>query len=130
MPGRTAQAGGHAATRALSRAQVTKIVENFQALNPYDHNTIPDSILKIEDVNFARVKPGSEKVARTRPLQLYAYAISRTQALRAVQRRRRPPRHPRLQRTRTRLSPQPDRPRRQPARQLDLRPVGLHLNQA
>ena len=66
---------GWNAIQALSRQQVNRIVDRFEALNPYDRNVI-SGILKIEDVNYARLKPGSEQVDRTKPLQLYAYAIS------------------------------------------------------
>ena len=37
---------------ALSWAQVRRIVERFRALNPYDGEKVPGSILKIEDVNY------------------------------------------------------------------------------
>ena len=74
--GRHTKPDGREAIQALSRTQVAAIVERFQALKPYDPNVIPESILKIEDVNFARVEPGSDKVDRDYPLQLCAYAIS------------------------------------------------------
>jgi hypothetical protein len=38
--------------RALTWAQVREIAERFEALNPYDRNIAPGSILKIEDDNF------------------------------------------------------------------------------
>jgi len=43
---------GLEAIKALSRAQVASIVERFEALNPYDRDAIPGSILKIEADNF------------------------------------------------------------------------------
>jgi hypothetical protein len=43
---------GREAIRALSWAQVRKIVKLFESLNPYDRAAVPHSILKIEDDNF------------------------------------------------------------------------------
>jgi len=42
------------AIRALAWSEVEAIRERFAALNPYDRNAIPGSILKLEDVNFLR----------------------------------------------------------------------------
>jgi hypothetical protein len=53
--------------KALSRSEVEAIVGRFAALNPYDPEAVPGSILKIEDENF-----GDDGRAR----QLYAYVIS------------------------------------------------------
>lgn len=53
--------------RALSWRQVTQIVRRFEALNPYDRDAVPGSILKIEDENFDQ---------RRRQRQLWCYAIS------------------------------------------------------
>jgi hypothetical protein len=55
------------AIKALSRAEVELIVSRFVALNPYDREAVPGSILKIEDENFGE---------NGRVRQLYAYAIS------------------------------------------------------
>jgi hypothetical protein len=54
--------------RALSWKQVKGISDRFLALNPYDHDQVPDSILKIEDDNYT---PGT-KTQR----QLHCLAIS------------------------------------------------------
>jgi hypothetical protein len=42
---------GRDAVKALSWKQVDKIAERFEDLNPYDRNSVPGSILKIEDDN-------------------------------------------------------------------------------
>jgi hypothetical protein len=59
---------GREAIRALSWEQVREIADLFARLNPYDRKVVPDSILKIEDDNFAP-KTGKQR-------QLYCYAIS------------------------------------------------------
>jgi hypothetical protein len=59
---------GHEAIKALSWKQVESIAERFSALNPYDRTAVPDSVLKIEDDNFA---PTTRKQR-----QLYCVAIS------------------------------------------------------
>jgi hypothetical protein len=59
---------GRDAVMALSWKQVDAIVERFAALNPYDRNAVPGSILKIEDDNF---DPITHKQR-----QLYCLAIS------------------------------------------------------
>ncbi len=43
---------GREAIKALSWAEVEGIVGCLAALNPYDHEAVPGSILKIEEVNF------------------------------------------------------------------------------
>jgi hypothetical protein len=53
---------------ALSWRQVDEIVKKFEALNPYDRNVIPGSVLKIEDDNY---DPGTGKQR-----QLHCLAIS------------------------------------------------------
>jgi hypothetical protein len=58
---------GKQAIKALSWKEVEKIAAKFTALNPYDPQAVPGSILKIEDVNF-----DSNKKQR----QLYGYAVS------------------------------------------------------
>lgn len=58
---------GTPAVRALSREQVERIRERFEALNPYDRAVVPGSILKLEPVNFA--PDGAPRV-------VYAFAIS------------------------------------------------------
>jgi hypothetical protein len=59
---------GKPATEALSWAQVASIAKRFEALNPYDRDAIPGSVLKIEDDNF------DPKTERQR--QLWCLAIS------------------------------------------------------
>ena len=56
------------AVKALSWKQVEEISQRFAALNPYDRDAVPGSIVKIEEDNFDR-KTGT-------PRQLYCYAIS------------------------------------------------------
>jgi hypothetical protein len=58
---------GQEAVKALSWKQVRRIADKFTALNPYDREAVPGSILKIEDVNFD--SSGDQR-------QLYGYAIS------------------------------------------------------
>lgn len=43
---------GKKAVRAITWAQVRDIAARFEALNPYDREVVPGSILKIEDDNF------------------------------------------------------------------------------
>jgi hypothetical protein len=43
---------GHKAIRALSWLQVKTIAQQFAALNPYERDAVPGSILKIEEDNF------------------------------------------------------------------------------
>jgi hypothetical protein len=43
---------GQDAIKALSWAEVHKVVNKFQSLNPYNPKIVPGSILKIEDINF------------------------------------------------------------------------------
>jgi hypothetical protein len=59
---------GRSAIRALSWSQVDAIVARFEALNPYDRNAVPGSILKIEKVNSET--PGGKR------RDLFAYVIS------------------------------------------------------
>jgi hypothetical protein len=59
---------GAEAVRALSWNQVGEIAKRFAALNPYDRNSVPGSVLKIEEDNF---DPTS-----TKQRQLYCLAIS------------------------------------------------------
>lgn len=59
---------GRAAIKALSWKQVAGIAERFGALNPYDCDAVPGSILKIEGDNF------DPKTGKQRPL--YCFAIS------------------------------------------------------
>jgi len=58
---------GQSAINALSWDQVDQIVQQFASLNPYDKHAIPESVLKIEDVNYDAGK---------RRQQLYCFAIS------------------------------------------------------
>jgi hypothetical protein len=60
---------GRTALRSLSWAQVACIVDRFGALNPYDRDAVPGSVLKVEDVNFDNGGKGPQR-------QLWAYAIS------------------------------------------------------
>lgn len=59
---------GKSFVHALSWRQVEEIVSRFEALNPYDRNAIPGSVLKIEGDNF------DAKTKKQR--QLYCLAIS------------------------------------------------------
>jgi hypothetical protein len=61
--------GKRPAVRALSWKQVDSIAERFAALNPYDRQAVPGSILKIEDDNR---DPSTGKRRR----QIYCFAIS------------------------------------------------------
>jgi hypothetical protein len=58
---------GQTGIYALSWKEVGEVVSKFAALNPYDKEIIPGSILKIEDVNFEA--DGSRR-------QCFGYAIS------------------------------------------------------
>jgi hypothetical protein len=59
---------GRKAIRALSWLQVKTISQQFAALNPYERDAVPGSILKIEEDNF-EPKTGNQR-------QLYCFAIS------------------------------------------------------
>jgi hypothetical protein len=59
---------GREAVKALSWKQVESIAGRFSALNPYDRDAVPNSVLKIEDDNRY---PGTRKQR-----QLYCVAIS------------------------------------------------------
>jgi len=56
------------AVKALSWAEVQGIAKRFEALNPYDRNAVPGSILKIENDNF--------DLATNKQRQIYCVAIS------------------------------------------------------
>jgi hypothetical protein len=56
------------AIRALSSAQVGRIISRFRALNPYDKRIVPGSILELEAENF------DPRTGKRR--QLYGYAIA------------------------------------------------------
>ena len=58
----------HEAVNALSWAEAQGIAKRFEALNPYDRNAVPGSILKIENDNF--------DPATTKQRELYCVAIS------------------------------------------------------
>ena len=60
----------HGVIKALSWQQVKDISNQFDALNPYDRDAVPTSILKIEDDNFDDPK------TREHQRQLYCLAIS------------------------------------------------------
>jgi hypothetical protein len=62
-------ADGTRAVHALSWAQVDALRDRFVALNPYDREAVPGSILKLEDENFADER-------REQRCDLYAYAVS------------------------------------------------------
>jgi hypothetical protein len=66
-PHRTAD--GEPAVRALTWRQVQAIVDRFDALNPYDRQAVPGSILEIEDENYT-------DGPRPRRRQLHCFAIS------------------------------------------------------
>lgn len=55
---------------ALSWTEVDRIIQRFEALNPYDPTKVPDTVLKVEDVNFEGDNPRNPR------RQLYAYAVS------------------------------------------------------
>jgi hypothetical protein len=59
------------AIKALSWKQVAQIRKKFEALNPYDRDAVPGSILKLEDDNYEN---GDPKTGKRR--QLYCFAIS------------------------------------------------------
>jgi hypothetical protein len=66
--GRHRTKDGKASVKALSWKQAAEISDRFKSLNPYAHDAIPGSILKIEADNFDPVS-GKQR-------QLYCYAIS------------------------------------------------------
>jgi hypothetical protein len=59
---------GTEAVSALSWGDVERVREQFAALNPYDKDAVPGSILKLEKVNF-------DRITKTRR-QLFCFAIS------------------------------------------------------
>lgn len=59
---------GRDAVKALSWKDVERIRTQLGALNPYEKHVVPDSILKLEDVNFEPIT-GQHR-------QLYCYSIS------------------------------------------------------
>jgi hypothetical protein len=59
---------GQAAVRAISYDEVDRIVSRFAALNPYNPELVPGSILELEEWNF------DPETGKRR--QLYCYAIS------------------------------------------------------
>ena len=61
-------ADGREAIKTLSWRQVKDTTKRFAALNPYAHDAVPGSILKIEDDNFDP-KTGDQR-------QLFCFAIS------------------------------------------------------
>ena len=62
--------GKHGVIKALSWQQVKSISNQFDALNPYDRDAVPTSILKIEDDNYDDPKTCEHQ------RQLYCLAIS------------------------------------------------------
>jgi len=62
--------GKHGVVNALSWEQVEDISNRFDALNPYDRDAVPNSILKLEDDNY------SDPDKRDHQRQLYCFAIS------------------------------------------------------
>ena len=64
---------GNDAIMALSWAEVRRIVERFRALNPYDGEKVPGSILKIEDVNYG--VDGRQHVLFTFAISAKRYAL-------------------------------------------------------
>ncbi len=65
---------GTRAVRALSWKEVEEIRKRFAALNPYDPNVIPGSILKCEDENYALDADGNPDYSRRE--RLWCYAVS------------------------------------------------------
>jgi hypothetical protein len=65
------QPDGREAIRALSWEAVDSIVDRFSALNPYDREIVPGSILKIEDVNF------TPETGEQRPIHCFAISAKR-----------------------------------------------------
>jgi hypothetical protein len=61
---------GTAAINALSWKEVEQIAKKFEALNPYNREAVPGSILKIENDNYEGGKPTQKQ------RQLYCVAIS------------------------------------------------------
>jgi hypothetical protein len=80
-PGGPEKLGRKPSIRALSWEQVDGIVARFAALNPYDREAVPGSVLKVEKVNYARCGIGGEDhkpdctCTKVRQ-QLWCYAIS------------------------------------------------------
>jgi hypothetical protein len=62
--------GKNGAVKALSWEQVEGISNQFDALNPYDRDAVPTSILKLEDDNY------DDPETREHQRQLYCLAIS------------------------------------------------------
>ena len=60
----------HGVIKALSWKQVEDISNQFDALNPYDRDAVPTSILKLEDDNY------DDPEKREHQRQLYCLAIS------------------------------------------------------
>ena len=72
-PGGTHQTkDGRAAVKALSWKDVQAISDAFRALNPYDREAVPSSVLKIEKDNFDPRKLKKQKKQR----QLWCVAVS------------------------------------------------------
>ena len=63
---------------ALTWAQVDEIVKRFEALNPYDRDIVPGSILEIEHENYEidPADPERRRVLKNKRRQLYCHAIS------------------------------------------------------
>lgn len=67
---------GREAVRALSWADVDTIVDRFAALNPYDRDAVPGSVLKVEDVNYETVSGPDGEEQRGARRELWAHSIS------------------------------------------------------
>jgi hypothetical protein len=63
--------GGAPAVRALSWEKVDRIIARFEALNPYDREAVPGSILKLEPENL------DERTGRRRTLWCHAISAKR-----------------------------------------------------
>lgn len=61
---------GREAVKAFSWAEIRRIVERFDSLNPYDRRIVHEPLLKIEDVNF-------DSAGNQRELSGYAIAAKR-----------------------------------------------------
>ena len=64
---------GRECVRALSWAQVDEIVRRFEALNPYDREAVPRSILEIEKVNYDSA--GNRRQLWTFPISAKRYPL-------------------------------------------------------
>ena len=64
-----------AAIKALTWNQVAEIAHRFAALNPYDRDAVPGSILKIEDDNFDPKNRGQISALHCLAISAKRYAL-------------------------------------------------------